>query len=249
MQLYFIRHAQSQNNLLYDQNGSDNGRKPDPLLTEAGWQQAHILAEFIKSSDVAAAPVGYDPHNRAGFKFSHLYCSLMTRSIQTGTEIAKAVGLPLVALLDLHEGGGIFHKDESSNELIPLPGNDEAYFQENFPHLILPDEMNKSGWWNRPIEDFQSRCERAARLLKLLLSLHADSDDRIALVSHGGFYNYFLGEILGWPRKSSLSENADQYGVFLLMNNVAISRVDWTPKEIRLVYHNRTDFLPTELIT
>jgi hypothetical protein len=33
------------------------------------------------------------------------------------------------------------------------------------------------------------------------------------------------------------------------MNNVAISRFDWEADEKRLVYHNRTDFIPDELIT
>lgn len=249
MQLFFIRHAQSQNNLLYEQNGNDVGRHSDPEITETGWQQARILANFIKHSGTELTTGLTDLHNRQGFNFTHIYCSLMVRSIQTGSVLAEALDIPLVALSDLHEGGGIFIRDEKSGELIPLPGNNESYFKKNFPHLILPDDMNKDGWWNRPFEDYQSRCERAARLLSFILKQHAGSEDRVALISHGGFYNYFLREILGCPLKGNASENDHQPGAWLLMNNTAITRVDWTTEETRLVYHNRVDFLPAELIT
>lgn len=249
MQLYFIRHAQSHNNLLYEQTGTDNGRHSDPQITETGWRQARILTDFIKNSGPGADPAIYDPHNRQGFNFTHLYCSLMVRSIQTGAVLAEALNIPLVALADLHEGGGIFQRDETSGDLIPLPGNDEAYFKENYPQLILPDNLNKNGWWNRPFEDYQQRCERASRLLSLLLSLHANRDDRVALISHGGFYNYFLGEILGCPPKARTNQDQRRPGAWLTMNNTAMTRIDWTAEETRLIYHNRTDFLPAALIT
>ncbi|HSQ26244.1 MAG TPA: histidine phosphatase family protein [Anaerolineales bacterium] len=249
MQLYFIRHAQSQNNALYDQTGSSNGRHSDPEITAAGWKQAQILADFLTTTGTGAPSNVFDPHNRMGFQFTHLYCSLMVRSIQTGRVMSKALNLPLVALADLHEGGGIFHKDETSGELSGLPGYDEAYFQQHYPELVLPTNMNKNGWWNRPFEDYAQRSERAARVLKLLLSLHASSEDRIALISHGGFYNYFLGEILGISSNANSEREPDAPEVWLTMNNVAITRMDWTPEETRLIYHNRVDFLPTELIT
>lgn len=249
MQLYFIRHAQSQNNALYDQTGSSNGRHSDPEITAAGWKQAQILADFLTSSRTGEPTSNNDLHNRNGFQFTHLYCSLMIRSIQTGRILSMALNLPLVALADLHEGGGIFLKDETNDKLLGLPGSDAAYFQQHYPELILPANMNKSGWWNRPFEDYSQRSERAARLLKLLLSKHTSSEDRVALISHGGFYNYFLGEILGIPANANSENKMDQPGVWLTMNNVAITRIDWTSEETRLVYHNRVDFLPTELIT
>ncbi len=249
MQLYFIRHAQSQNNLLFDQNGNDHGRLSDPPITDIGWQQAECLAEFLKNSAPSASAGVIDPHNRTGFKFDYLYCSLMIRSIQTGTMLAKVLELPLTALADLHEGGGIYQKDEHNGELIGLPGNDEQYFKTHYPHLRLPAEMNRNGWWNRAYEDHVTRRERASRLLKLLISLHQEKNDKIALISHGGFYNHFMGEILGIPFRTRTEENNNQPGIWLSMNNVAISRFDWEADEKRLVYHNRTDFLPDELIT
>jgi len=47
MQLYFIRHAQSINNALWQENGHNNGRKADPLITEIGKQQAERVGAFL----------------------------------------------------------------------------------------------------------------------------------------------------------------------------------------------------------
>jgi broad specificity phosphatase PhoE len=46
MQLYFIRHGQSANNRLWDTTSSDEGRVEDPELTDAGQQQAKLVAQF-----------------------------------------------------------------------------------------------------------------------------------------------------------------------------------------------------------
>ena len=47
MQLYFVRHGQSQNNLLWELHGHELGRSDDPDLTERGLQQAQAVAELI----------------------------------------------------------------------------------------------------------------------------------------------------------------------------------------------------------
>lgn len=57
---------------------------------------------------------------------------------------------------------------------------------------------------------------------------------------HGGFYNYFLKTLLG------IGPNAD---IWFVMNNAAITRIDFTEGETRLIYQNRLDHLPTGLIT
>lgn len=45
MELYIIRHGQSQNNAI----GNDTNRTMDPLLTELGKQQAEKLSEYLVS--------------------------------------------------------------------------------------------------------------------------------------------------------------------------------------------------------
>src|SRR5271169_3387266 len=148
MQLYFIRHAQSENNVLMDKTGSYDGRSSDPELTDLGHQQARLLAEFLsrKQSDIQIDP--WHPQNIQTVSLTHLYTSLMVRAVATGIEISKATGLPLVGRLDLHESGGIYLKNPETGVKEGLPGHTRAYFEKSFPELILPCSVGEQGWWN-----------------------------------------------------------------------------------------------------
>jgi 2,3-bisphosphoglycerate-dependent phosphoglycerate mutase len=245
MQLYIIRHAQSENNLLWQHTGASNGRLPDPALTDLGHQQARLVADFLArpTSDVPAP----ERDNRDGFGLTHLYCSLMERAVLTGTYIAQATGLPLVGLIDIHEWGGIYHIDEANNERTGLPGPSRDYFTTRHPHLVLPETLNHAGWWNREPEALEERPLRARRFWKFLLKQHGQTDDRVAIVSHGGFTQTLLETLLsrsdpdvtlGLPAK-----------VWFAINNAAISRFDFEVDHFRIGYLNRVDFLPDELIT
>jgi len=247
MQLYFIRHGQSENNALWINTGSHIGRNEDPELTEVGRQQAEILAQFLRRADSTLRPSftstelsASDFQNVAGFGITHLYSSLMGRAVATGTIVANALDLPLAAWEDVYEWGGIYLKDEQTGERVGLPGRNRAYFEQHFPDLVLPDSLGEAGWWNRPFEETELRLPRAQRVLRDLLERHGGTDDRVAVVSHGGFYNYLLAAILDMPGRES-------YRFYL--NNAAISRFDFTDEAIWLSYLNRVDFLPKELVT
>jgi 2,3-bisphosphoglycerate-dependent phosphoglycerate mutase len=225
MQFYFIRHAQSQNNLLWEQTGSSKGRSIDAELTPLGQQQAEILAQFLRKNDE--------------FGLTHLYTSLMSRAVVTGAAIAEALGLPLVTWEDLHETGGIYVEDEQTGQRTGQPGKNRADFQARFPCLILPDSLGEVGWWNRPFEEREQRLPRAQRFARELSERHGHTDDHVAVVSHGAFYNYFLSALLDWPRRD---------GYWFMLNNSAITRIDFNDR-VALVYLNRFEHLPRELIT
>ncbi len=240
MQLDLIRHGQSANNHLFEYTGSSLGRSPDPELTDAGRQQAALVAGFLQHTDPTFADKARDPQNVAGFGITHVYCSLMVRAAATGTAIARALGLPLVGLRDAHETSGIYMKDHETGVCTGLPGKNRSYFATHYPDLILPDDVDELGWWNRPMEEDDEIPPRAQRLLALLLARHGDTEDRIALVTHGGFYSYFLAAILRQPLGQCCR---------FVMNNTAITRIDYAPERIRIIYMNRVDFLPKTLIT
>jgi 2,3-bisphosphoglycerate-dependent phosphoglycerate mutase len=242
MQFYFIRHGQSQNNYLWDRTGSNKGRSQDAELTPVGRQQAEILAQFLRRTDPSAAENGRDSQNAAGFGMTHLYSSLMIRAVATGTIVADALGLPLVAWVDTHETGGIYLEDEQDGELrrIGQPGKSRSYFETHYPGLVLPESLDEAGWWNRPFEEPEQRSIRAQRFLRDLVERHGNSDDRVAVVSHGAFYNQLLVALFRLPEKSNL---------WFILNNAAITRIDFRAEGIDVVYLNRTDFLPRELIT
>jgi 2,3-bisphosphoglycerate-dependent phosphoglycerate mutase len=224
MQLYFIRHGQSINNWMYANTGSDKGRSCDPELTETGLRQAELLAGYLYQEDT---------------NLTHLYTSLTIRAVSTGIVVADRLRLPLVAWPDLHEEGGIYLNNDQG-EPIGQPGKDRTYFEENYPGLVLPETLNASGWWNRPYEAVAERPKRARRFLQDLFARHGGTDHRVAVISHGGFYNHVLSALLNFSSNDSL---------WFTLYNAAITRIDFFPDRTDFVYHNRICFLPRELIT
>ncbi|MGD2079392.1 MAG: phosphoglycerate mutase family protein, partial [Chloroflexota bacterium] len=141
MRLYIIRHAQSTNNALWADTGTSTGRSSDPVLSEAGQQQARHLAEMLAQVDPEAQTDPWDIADQRGFAISHLYTSLMQRAVLTATAVAQTLELPLVGWPDLHEVGGIFEEGPEEGQRIGLPGPNRAFFEENYPHLRLPEAM------------------------------------------------------------------------------------------------------------
>ncbi len=240
MQIYFIRHGQSSNNALWSNTGSSIGRSEDPILTEVGREQAKRLSTAICNHSVSCLedPDLYHDYNEFGF--SHLYTSLMVRAIATGMEVAQALDLPLVALQDLHETGGIYLDNPETGEPEGQAGKNREQLLNLFPDLILPDTVTAEGWWNRPFESRADRLPRAKRLVNFLYEKHIDNGDRIALFSHAGFYNYFLTALMGLD---------ERLNIWFDLNNTGITRIDIREHEPVMVYSNRTDHLLPGLLT
>ncbi len=240
MQLYFIRHAQSTNNALWAQTGGDTGRDHDPEITELGKQQARLLADELSRPLSPAVLNGFDPQNRAGYGLTHLYTSLMVRAVATGQVLAESLNLPLRAWPDLHECGGLYLDDSTTGEPVGWPGPNRAYFEQHSPGLILPETLGDEGWWNRPFETKEERLPRAQRVVRDLLERHGGTDDRVAVISHGGFYNYVLMAVLNLPLRE---------GFWFGLNNAAITRIDFVDGRADLMYLNRAEHLSDDLVT
>ena len=241
MQIYFIRHAQSSNNDLYDRTGKSDGRNEDPELSPIGKIQAKLLSEYLVSnSNQNLRNINNDPHNRFGYYFNTCLASPMVRAIETGWECTKLMGLQLKLCVDLHEGGGIF-LENSNKELIGLPGKPKSYFLKRYPGIIVDEHISEEGWWNQPFEPQEIRKARAKRVWDMIFKEYDDSS-KIVLFSHFGFFNYFLSALINFEWSETVK---------FKMNNAGISRIDVNDdrslKEI--VYINKVDFLPNELIT
>jgi 2,3-bisphosphoglycerate-dependent phosphoglycerate mutase len=247
MQLYIIRHCQSQNNELWKRTGSSNGRLADPPLTAAGCQQAELIAQHL------AAPLEGQVRPRAidnwspAYNITHLYCSLMRRSVETGLAISEAVALPLTVREDIHERGGIYLKNPESQEREGLPGPNRDHFQTTYPSLVLPDTLGDVGWWNRPYEDREMALSRAATFLRWLVAEHDGTEDRVALVTHGGFIQSLFQTLFQSPLiDKNLGATRE---IWFKVNNGSITRIDFMEEVIRITYQNRVDYLPAHLIT
>lgn len=248
MQLYFIRHAQSTNNALYAETGSERGRSSDPGLTPLGKQQALRLAHYLAGHNGSPPASMWDQHHYNSYPFTHLYTSLMVRAIHTGHALAEAISLPLLAWPELHERGGIFEEDVDTGESVGLPGQGRSFFQQHFPRLVLPAELTESGWWGSDRESTDEMVLRAAAVLAELLARHGHTEDRVALISHGGFYQAFLAVLLGYQMQTA-SVNNEATRVWFALNNTGITRVDFGDDHIRLVFLNRLDHLPAHMVT
>ena len=248
MQLYFIRHAQSENNAHWGDNTYQEST--DPELTELAHSQVEHLARYIGENQSLAEDIDWNPQNRHGFGLTHIYTSLMVRAVGTATPVAQKTGLPLVAWPEIHETGGIFSR-LPEDEMAGLPGKSRSFFEAKFPDLQLPDWLDETGWWrSRPFEVHEQRQPRAEQVWLELLARHADKDGqpehRVALVSHGGFFMHLLTAALEIEMRR-IKEFDHEY--WFLMNNCGITRLDVTNGRVLVMYVNRTDFLPPNLIT
>lgn len=244
--LYLIRHAQSANNVIWDGSDFHAERDSDPEITETGHAQARILAEHLAHPESEPRQHPFKPSETRHHGLTHVYCSLMTRSILTGEYIARACGLPLEALPDIFEKHGIYEFDEAK-ALRGLPGRDRAYFSERFPELKLPENFNDAGWWSRPAEDVPAFLERMRAVVDRVKLRLQGSDEHVALVVHGDFLDQFVNQLMGVDR------HPHNYGNHWVANwtfhNTSISRVDFVDGAHNVVYLNKIDHLPPELVT
>ena len=245
MQLYFIRHGESTNNALYAQTNDYHGlRTTDPELTERGQRQATLLATHLTRpfGDLAFFE---DYQNHHGFGLTHIYCSLMVRAIDTALPTATQLGLPLKTLPTIHEYGGIF-EFEGTEKRIGHAGLKRSELLARYPDLQIEHEVAEAGWWNFRVEDSAELYRRAGEAIDYLLDNHSDND-RVAIISHGGFYQAFMAQVMRIEVKPPYPDHGRKLG--FAINNTAITRVAFEGDRRAIVYSNRTTHLPSELVT
>ncbi len=242
MELYLIRHGQSFNNALDDLRD----RVSDPPLTELGKRQADEVARHVATglSPEAAksnSVEGTTFSQRQGFGITKLYCSAMRRALQTAQPIGEAVGIRPEVWIDIHEKGGIYLEDEAGMRS-GHPGLTRAEVLAEFAHYHLPEEITESGWWTSGYEDWPGCQGRAIRVAHELRNRAANSNnERIALVSHGGFIDALL---------KGLCDQLPSPHIWYHHFNTAITRVDFRENSgLSLRYINRVDHLPPDLIS
>lgn len=249
MQLYFIRHGQSQNNAIWDETaGFDGKRLSDPALTPKGVLQAQLAGHFLGQQSLEIPRNRTDVQNRNGFGLTHLYCSLMERAIQTGVILSEVLQIPLVGVPELHEVGGIYL--ETLSDGLPvysiehglLPGE----IQARYPSLKLSGLIDDKGWWRGGREERNALLPRACRIVEMLKDRHAGTEDRVGIITHGGIFSYLFRVLFHIEVKND-GESGLPFQVIL--NNCGISRFDLNEEGTFFLYHNRTDFLPDELVT
>ncbi len=244
--LYLIRHAQSTNNQTWDGTPYHPGRESDPEITELGHRQAQTLARHLAHPEAEPRQLPFVAAERADFRLTHVYCSLMTRSVATADYVAEACGLELEALPDIFEYHGIYQANEHG-VCEGLPGPNRDYFEQRFPRLALPEHIDGDGWWNRPYEEEDEFVTRVDGVVAEIGQRLADSDEHVAMISHGDFIDQFVNALMGVGRHR---HNYDNHWVAnWTFHNTSISRIDFVDGARNVVYLNRIDHLPNPLVT
>ena len=247
MKLYLIRHAESANNAIYSSNGDENGRSPDPEITDIGHKQAALLGKHLAHPLAEPRQHPFEAIDDHHFGLTHLYCSLMTRSILTSGYIAEACGLPRVAHPEIFERGGIYQILQPDRRKQGLPGPRREYFEQRFPDLELPANLNPDGWYNRAAETEEPFIERMERVVTDIRHRHEHTDDVVGMVVHGDFIDQFINQLMGVERKR---ENySSPWVANWAFHNTSISRIDFRDGAHTILYLNRIDHLPAGLIT
>ncbi len=246
MKLYLVRHAESANNALYFGTEERMGRSPDPEITETGHKQCEKLAQHFTDPRAEPRQHPFDGNGKTDFGLTHIYCSLMIRSMLTADYLAKTCQLSVSALEDLFEKEGVFEFDEQGNK-IGLPGNNREYFESRFPEIALPESINPEGWWNRPVETEDEFVLRTKISMKRIRDWHEHTEDCVALIVHGDFIDQCINELMGIQRNTTNYEN--DWVANWVFHNTSISRIDLKNGSNNVVYLNRIDHLTTELIT
>lgn len=219
MRLYLIRHAQSMNNALPEEQ-----RVADPALTELGRRQAAALAALFES-----APL------------TRLITSPFRRSLETTNPIRHRVSIAPEVWVDLHEQGGCYAGFEPARYQ-GCPGMTDREIAAEFPGYRIAPEIDSQGWWkSQPYESMSAARERARRLIRRTLDVFGPTDEHVAYVMHGDFKKLILEELF-----ADTLASRNHWPSHIYNASVSIVEVCSAP---RLDQYNSTGHMPFDLLS
>ena len=177
MQLYLIRHAQSENNARPPAQ-----RVEEPALTHLGHEQSHRLARRV-----------------ADLQLDRVVCSPFLRALETAEHVRRATGLSPHVRIALHEKGGCV-AGTRDDLLTGRPGMTRGQIADRFPHCRIAPDIDGQGWWgSKPPETLEQSRQRAERLWHDTCAEYGTTNARIAYVLHGDFLLLLLSHIHAEP--------------------------------------------------
>ncbi len=222
MQLYLIRHAESDNNAK-----PVHQRTEDPAITELGRRQAEHLANWTRT-----------------LKIDTLITSPFRRAIETTLHISNSTPQHVHVWHDIYERGGCF-RGYRPDQCEGAMGMGRAQIMD---HLNLAPEsctiditIDDSGWWGgQDRETDEAAAVRASKFTERLERTFANNGETIVVVTHADFKLLVLSTMLG-----------DVLDPTLLgpLSNTGITKVNFNGARWQLEWLNSVSHLPAELIT
>jgi len=175
VQLYLIRHGQSENNAR-----PEHLRVEDAELTELGHQQAQHLAPWF-----------------ATLELDRLFCSPFRRTLQTAWPLTEQSGLEVEVKVELHEVGGCV-AGPGGDDLVGQPGITGDQLRADFPGYQVPDVIDDHGWWKSQSNETATQLHaRVEKLFRWTTQEFADGDQKIGFVMHADITHHLLSEVAG----------------------------------------------------
>ena len=221
MQLYLIRHAESENNAKPLEQ-----RVEDPPITAIGHRQAACLADWLKT-----LPMDF------------LVTSPVKRALQTTRYIHDSTGQHVHVWSNIFEQGGIY-RGHGPDAVEGGPGLTREEVVEHLSGVqhrcTLDDEISVSGWWGgRPRETDQEAKVRAAQVVDQVLKVF-NPGQVVVMVIHADFKRKLLVEMIGQ------STDPLQFG---RLRNTGVTKLDLQGDRWQLDWFNSVTHLPAEWIT
>ena len=180
LELYIIRHGQSQGNIERVTEGLSHEDLHDPRLTELGKTQAIACGERLKNVE-----------------FDAVYSSALLRAVETATEIIKKqpTDKALKVLPLLTEAGVSPEYSHSSF----------AEIHKINENAVLADDIDpeKSLFYYNKTSDEADLFERAEKALEYIKT-HQKQGEKIAIVSHAAFITYLVFSLMGYKKECPL---------------------------------------------
>mmetsp|Transcript_60555 Transcript_60555/g.112396 ORF Transcript_60555/g.112396 Transcript_60555/m.112396 type:complete len:314 (+) Transcript_60555:45-986(+) len=246
MHVLLIRHGQSANNILEAEHGSgarfNQMRSTDPPLSALGVQQANLLGKSL------SAQLEGQRENVS------VFCSSMTRALQTVQPLSKELRVKTVVHPDVHEAKGFY---DTSGKVVT--GMSRAAIASKFPEYdasLVPQAGQGS-------ETCLAAVQRAQRMAAQLQSWAAEggaaAERIVVIVSHCDFIGLLTRRLL-FPSSTEVNAEVDDpeklfQESYLWCNNTGISHLivgasppaGSYPAKAHLLYWNRTDHLPERM--
>jgi len=221
MQLYLIRHAESENNAK-----PPHLRVEDPAITAVGRLQAEHLANWMQS-----------------LRMDVLITSPVRRALQTTRYIRESTDQHVHVWANVFEEGGIYRgHGPDAVEGGPGLGREDVirHLVNDETHCSLDETIVESGWWaGRRRETAEEATLRAQLVLCRLLDTF-DNGQVVVMVIHADFKRKLLMEMIG------VVHNPQQFGK---LRNTGITKLDHDGQRWQLDWFNSVSHLPARLIT
>ena len=236
MQLYLIRHAESENNAR-----PAFQRVEDPALTARGRLQAEHLGQWIKTLSIDT-----------------LITSPFLRTLQTTRLVVDAAPQPVHIWHDVYERGGCFvghlpddqrgglglGRQKIMEQILGEPreaAESETEIVDAVDQCLIDESIDQAGWWaGKQRESEEEALQRARLVTDRMIDTFGATGQVVVAIIHADFKRLLLGEMLRTALDTSLLGP---------MRNTGISKIDFDGHAWRLDWLNSVTHLPHRLIT